>query len=150
MPLLAKNPIRTQSITRGGGLIMAQAHPQGLSILLGVLVLLLPATLLQAAPISFQVGPSGVVSFSDSAPLTTATISMHGPGWSQASIASGGTASRTGDVTTGDLPLPANCQGSLHYSLTTSALPQGAKLDYALSFSAATDIQGAYVSFNLP
>ncbi|MCE5217641.1 hypothetical protein LLH03_11515 [bacterium] len=150
MPLLAKNPISTQSITLGGGLVMAHTHPQGLPILCGILVLLAPALVLQAAPVSFQVGPSGVVSFSDSAPLTTATISMHGPGWSQASIASGGKASRAGDVTTGELPLPANCQGSLHYTVTTSAAPQGAKLDYALDFSAATDIQGAYVSFSLP
>ena len=93
----------------------------------------------------------GVVEFRDERLVARASVQMHSVGWKSASIRSRDVAvQRAGDRVRGSIPLPANCTGSLDYTVSLTPQAGAADVAYSMSFTDPNEVFGAYVSFLIP
>lgn len=124
---------------------------------------MLVATLLAAATGSWAqdaltatLDPSGLIHVSrGETELATIELSAHGPGWQHAPQTSAtAQASALPDAAgtrfAGTLPVPATDGGIVGFTETVTPLPQGLRLEYDVSMTAAMKLCGLQVSVNLP
>jgi len=115
-----------------------------------LLLLALASTLCAAAPVQFRSDDHGTWSVGDDAPVASVGLYVHDAQWGQAHQSGAQIAKAAPDRVEGAIPLTDKARGQVRFTETISTGPARVDLDYTLTFTEDTQINGAYVSVRVP